>query len=917
MTTTWGFDKNLNLDDFRTCIEILKSHNLTVNDLHVSGSDTDHTRAWLSIAAMPNLRNAITKISRITEPKLKPYLQCNIVQPRSTSSFTPLQLAQIYNFPQNLDGTGQTIGVIELGGGYVLSDITTYLKNLGINIVPNIHDVSVDGGTNNPKDQNASVEVVLDIEIIVAIAPKANIRVYFAPNTNQSFYNAISQAITDNCNIISISWGGPESSWDTTSLTSFNNLFQQAANKGINVFVAAGDNGSSDGTNASTADFPASSQYVIACGGTYLVANNNVRSQETVWNDNNGEATGGGISSIFSKPSYQNNITLNLNNHRAIPDIAADADPKSGYVIYYNGSNNVVGGTSAVAPLMSGLLARINQSLKINVGFLNPILYNNPSICYDITQGNDGAWSATTSYDLCTGLGVIDGTKLLNLLASLLTSVAIPLSSFIYSPSSGTLPLIVQFTDTSQNNPTSWSWDFGDGSTSTLQNPSHIFNNVGNYNVTLTARNNLGSNTSSHTISVTATTSVLIPVSSFTYNPSSGTVPLTVQFTDTSQHSPTSWVWNFGDNSTSTSQNPSHVFNIAGTYNVTLTASNTAGSNTTSHSVTVTSSVTSPVAAFTYSPSSGPAPLTVQFTNTTLNTPTSLLWNFGDTQTSTSSSPSHVFNNAGTYNVLLTAANSAGTSSISNTVTVTTVTGLGPVTRFTYLHTQQSLSILFINETINALSYNWDFGDTHTSKTENPIHRYQSDGTYTVILTATNASSSTSVTHTVIIKANHPVANFVTQLVSGTLPFKVHFNNRSINSTSYKWDFGDSITSTQTNPTHTYINPGMYTVKLVATNGNDMDVMTKTNLITVINLKANFEIDAFIITKDTVTNFINKSQGEATDYYWIFGDGNISSAANPNHTYTKPGLYRVQFYAHNNKGDTIISDSKEREIFVI
>ena len=271
----------------------------------------------------------------------------------STSGYTPLQLASFYNFPES-DGTGQTIGIIELGAGYDMNDITTYLTNLGITKAPNIVDVSVDGVTNNPNDgSGADIEVVLDIEIIIALVPGANIRVYFASNTNQGFYNAIQQAINDNCNIISISWGAKESSWSPTDLTNFNSLFQTASEKGVTVFAAAGDNGASDGGRGLNVDFPGSSPYVVSCGGTSIQTNGNQIIQETVWNNNPTQSsTGGGISTVFSKPAYQNSIaSLKSINFRCVPDISGNADPNTGYIIYINGQAGQVGGTSAVAPL--------------------------------------------------------------------------------------------------------------------------------------------------------------------------------------------------------------------------------------------------------------------------------------------------------------------------------------------------------------------------------------------------------------------------------------------------------------------------------------------------------------------------------------------------------------------------------------
>ena len=334
-----------------------------------------------------------------------------------STGFTPPQLASLYNFPEG-DGEGQKIGIIELGGGYRLEDIKTYFRQLGITDSPNITSVSVDGVKNNPSDPSgASGEVVLDIEVIASIVPKANIRVYFAPNTDEGFLNAIKTAISDKCSLISISWGQRESGWSTSAINDFNTVFQEATSKGITILAAAGDSGSSDGGSGVNVDFPASSPYVLACGGTSLIASKGKIESEVVWDDNSvSSATGGGISVKFNKPTYQDNVEfLESYKKRGLPDIAADADPNTGYLIYMDGSTQQFGGTSAVAPLWTALIAKINQSLKSNVGFLHPKLYNAPpGTLRDITSGSNGAYKSRKGWDFCTGFGSPNGQAILN-----------------------------------------------------------------------------------------------------------------------------------------------------------------------------------------------------------------------------------------------------------------------------------------------------------------------------------------------------------------------------------------------------------------------------------------------------------------------------------------------------------------------
>ncbi|MFB3881009.1 MAG: PKD domain-containing protein [Armatimonadota bacterium] len=234
---------------------------------------------------------------------------------------------------------------------------------------------------------------------------------------------------------------------------------------------------------------------------------------------------------------------------------------------------------------------------------------------------------------------------------------AAPAADFAASPRSGPAPLGVQFTDLSTGNPTSWSWDFGDGGTSTARNPSHTYAGPGAYTVSLTATNSGGSDleTKSNYIAVSAP-----PVSDFIGTPTSGQAPLTVTFTDTSTNGPTSWSWDFGDGSTSTVQSPSHTYASAGIYTVNLTATNTAGSDTETKSGYVLVNPPPPVADFTGTPTSGVAPLTVTFTDTSTNSPTSWSWTFGDGGTSTVQNPSHVYTSPGTYTVGLTVVNAGG-----------------------------------------------------------------------------------------------------------------------------------------------------------------------------------------------------------------------------------------------------------------
>jgi len=343
----------------------------------------------------------------------------------TATSFTPTQIAALYGFPA-ATGVGQCVALVELGGGFRPADLDTYFKGLGV-ASPTVTAVSVDHAQNSPTgDANGpDGEVMLDIEVVGAIVPQATIAVYFAPNTDAGFLDAITTAIHDTTNkpsVISISWGGAESTWTSQAMTAMDDAFQAAASLGITVCIASGDNGSSDGVTdgADHVDFPASSSFALACGGTCLKATPSVINSETVWNDGaNGGASGGGISGFFAKPVWQ--ASLNAVDaqgksvaltQRGVPDVAGNADPQTGYEVRVDGTASVIGGTSAVAPLWAALIARVNQLSGKPAGYLNPQLYQNPKAFRDITSGNNGDFAAAAGWDACTGLGSPNGAAL-------------------------------------------------------------------------------------------------------------------------------------------------------------------------------------------------------------------------------------------------------------------------------------------------------------------------------------------------------------------------------------------------------------------------------------------------------------------------------------------------------------------------
>ena len=380
-----------------------------------------------------------------TRPQFRAHFRPRAAAAQGTS-YPPNQVADIYQFPAGTTGAGHTIAVIELGGGFSTSDLDTYFGGLGIP-VPAISAISVDGAANAPGSDptGADVEVALDIDVIGAAAPGATQVVYFAPNTgDQGFVDAISEATQASPApiAISISWGQSEDSWTAQGRAAMDAAMSDAAALGITVCVASGDNGSGNAVKDGRAhvDFPASSPYALACGGTKLLADPSTGtiSSEVVWNEtaSNEGAGGGGVSDLYPLPSWQANAGVPARadgspggrggdpgssgySGRGVPDVAGNADPTTGYQIYSGGQARVVGGTSAVAPLWAALVSRLAEATGQQFGLIQPALYAGvtPGVSgpgfRDIISGNNGAYPAGPGWDACSGLGSPDGTVLL------------------------------------------------------------------------------------------------------------------------------------------------------------------------------------------------------------------------------------------------------------------------------------------------------------------------------------------------------------------------------------------------------------------------------------------------------------------------------------------------------------------------
>lgn len=341
----------------------------------------------------------------------------DVVSPQNTSPLTPPTVAKLYDFPTN-SAAGQTIGILEFGGGFKIADIQNYFTNVVHVPVPNIVTVGVDGVTNSP-GQSADLEVVLDIDVAGSVAPGAKIVVYFAPNTLQGWLDAITTAIHDTTNrpsVLSISWAGNESGWGS-AIDTVSKALSEAAVVGVSIFVSSGDSGSESPAQVL---YPSSDPWVTGCGGTTIENVSGTSFTQVVWG-----GSGGGISNHFPLPYWQTwagiPTSVNPAGHigRGVPDIAGNADPASGYPLILNGATTgAIGGTSAVAPLYAGMVAVLNASLGEPLGYLNYNLYAfaGPYIYRDVVSGSNGAYSAKQNWDACTGFGSIDGASMMTAL---------------------------------------------------------------------------------------------------------------------------------------------------------------------------------------------------------------------------------------------------------------------------------------------------------------------------------------------------------------------------------------------------------------------------------------------------------------------------------------------------------------------
>lgn len=772
-----------------------------------------------------------------------------------------------------LDGSGQKVGLLELDG-YNARDITNYEFSVKVTNHVALTNVLLDSFSGHAGANN--IEVALDIEMVMCMAPKLSQIIVYEENPSSPFFNpedVVTRMADDNlAKQLSSSWawsGGPDPIID--------NAFLLMQAQGQSFFQAAGDGDAYTGTqlldDAGQTNSPGGSTNITVVGGTTLTMNGTGASwsSEKVWNwassggSDANVGSGGGVSTYYGIPWWQTNVSMSFNNGsttmRNIPDVALTAD--NVFVVYTSGHSSFegsVGGTSCAAPLWAAFTALANQqataSGKGTVGFANPAIYRigaSPSYGYcfhDTTTGNNtgtgtaGLYKATNGYDLCTGWGTPNGTNLINALASSPPYIIqAPVGLTVSNGQEAALSVIP-----GGEPPFGYHWQLngtnlaaigtisGTGS-NVLTFASITTNYAGSYSVIVT--NSFGSVTSSVAALTVISPAASPPAADFTAGPIIGLAPLTVNFTNFSTGA-TNYSWDFGDGNGSTAVNPINTYTTAGSYTVTLTAIGAGGTNSVVEvNYIVVTNPQPPTASFTGTPTSGLAPLTVNFANASSGA-TSYSWNFGDGNSSGAVNPSHTYTSTGSYTVTLTAVGAGGTNSFTraNYVAVTNPPP-PPTVSFTGSPTSGplSLTVNFTNTSVGATNYNWNFGDGNSSVVVNPVNTYTNAGNFSVTLTAIGAGGTNSLTlaNYIVVTNPPPVVAFVASTTNGGAPLTVFFTNLTVGATNYSWDFGDGQSNAAANPTNIYQSEGSYTVTLTAFGPGGQSALVQSNYIVLSN----------------------------------------------------------------------------------
>ncbi len=685
----------------------------------------------------------------------------------------------------------------------------------------------------------------------------------------------------------SYNYGGQE--YGVVQMDAAASAFYYAANNGAKIASCSWGSSNSGGLGAAV-------DYFINNGGIVFVAAGNDGSQTADYLNGRGDC-------VSVAATDQNDNAASFTTYGTWVDISA---PGVGiYSTYHDHTDPntnywaALDGTSMATPLAAG------------VGAL--IWSHNPS--WTASQVKSQLYSSADNIDAylsSTYIGKM-GAGRVNAYAAVNTGTPAPVANFSGSPTSGTAPLAVNFTDLSTGSITSWSWNFGDGGSSTAQNPSHTYNSAGTYTVSLTVTGPGGSDGETKTgyISVSSCNA---PVASFSGSPTSGTAPLSVNFTDQSSNSPTSWSWNFGDGGTSTAQNPSHTYSSSGTYTVTLTATNSCGSDQMVRTNYISvGTCSAPVANFSGSPTSGNYPLAVSFTDLSTNSPTSWSWTFGDGGTSTAQNPSHTYTSAGTYTVTLTAANSCGSDGFTRTnyITVTQPTAAYAVLPYStgfesgafdqYWFTQSSNSEGRILITTANGPHSGSYHMTMDDNTNGSL--YAQNEAWLRLNLSGHSAVELSFWWKEFADEDHTQDGVFFSDNGGSTFTKVYsltggsstYQNIVLDVDALASSAGLSLNSTFVIKFQQYDN---YSISTDGMAFDDIDVYS-----TAAPPVADFSANPTSGTAPLSVQFTDASSGTPTSWSWNFGDGGTSTAQNPSHTYSNAGTYTVTLTATNAYGN--------------
>ncbi len=699
--------------------------------------------------------------------------------------------------------------------------------------------------------------------------------------------NALYHAANNGADVASMSFGSA-----ITSYATMDNALQYAYNNGVVLLAATGNE------NDSTIGYPAINQYVIGvgaaspCGDRKRSSNNSSDLNPGVFADPNGYTCDGERwwGSNYGSATQDNAGAVDIIGPTILPttDISGNGGYTTGdYSSFFNG-------TSCATPYTAGVAALVKA---VNPSWTPAQIWtqlNNTAI--DIVNVESGA-----GWDRYSGYGMVDAQ------AAVGGGAIPPAANFTSNTNYGCVPQLVNFQDTSTGTIASWSWTFGDGGSSTAQNPGYTYNVPGIYSVSLTVTGPLGSNTLTINNMITIDQ---IPAVDFSAIPVSGEFPLTVTFTDLSTNSPQIWLWDFGDGVQSSQQNPVHTYLMPGLFTVNLTAGNNCGNNVMNKPAFIdVVPPPPPLAGFTVSDTLGCLPLDIQFTDTSTGAIGQWNWDFGDGEMSNEQNPMHTYGLPGDFTVTLTVDGPGGTDVLTKNGLIT-VNDL-PIANFSMSDTTglAPLSIDFTDLSGLADSWAWDFGGDGTSTLENPSHTFTTAGTYPVqLIVLSPCGSDTTSLNVVVTAPEAPVANFGADSSGGCGPLAVAFSDSSTGEiTSWIWNFGDGATDTLQSPSHTYTTAGVFDVSLQVTGpgGSNTKIAGEMISMTVVPT-AMFAVSDTVVVMPASVTFSDLSAGNPTSWSWSFGDGVSDTLQNPNHIYTENGIYTVTLTATNGCGPDVL-----------